>query len=305
MAISSVHVLHQGPVLGALGRTAFMAVRQQLGRAPASTKVAPGPELTRELRPLPQSLIDDYVKHLGGDPRSYRGEVPPHLFSQWCFPVLARLTEGLPYPVMRVVNGGCTVRVREPLRAGEPLVVRAQLERIDDDGSLAVLHQHLFTGTKSAPEALEITVRAIVPIKTAGGEERKNGGEAKKQKPHVPEDAREIQRISLPHDAGLSFAKLTGDFNPIHWLLPYAKASGFPDVILHGFGTFARAWEALVRGVYAGDVHALQQVECRLTRPLVLPHDVSVFVRGHELFVADAVSGPAYLTGSFHARGES
>ena len=32
------------------------------------------------------------------------------------------------------------------------------------------------------------------------------------------DDAREVQRTRLRADAGLGFAKLTGDFNPIHWL---------------------------------------------------------------------------------------
>jgi acyl dehydratase len=121
----------------------------------------------------------------------------------------------------------------------------------------------------------------------------------------VPEDAREIGRVHLAHDAGLSFAKLTGDINPIHWVPAYARASGFPDVILHGFGTLARTWEALNRGVFSGDVRALASLECRLTRPLVLPHDVSFYVRGREVFVADAPLGPAYLTGTFTIRGES
>jgi acyl dehydratase len=305
MGVSSLHVLQQGPVIGALGRTVAVALRAQL--APTNGKpVEPGPEIVRESRALPQSLLDAYVKHVGGDPRAYRGEVPPHLFPQWCMPVLARTLEGLPYPLLRVVNGGCHVRVHAPLPAGEPLVVRARLQGIDDDGSRAVLHQHVVTGTKSVPEALEIDFQAVVPLPKSAKDHGNGGGNgARKQKAHAPVDARELSRVHLPHDAGLSFAKLTGDFNPIHWVPAYARASGFPDVILHGFGTLARAWEALVRGMLAGDVHALASLECRLTRPLVLPHDVSFYVRGHELFVADAPMGPAYLTGSFQLRGES
>jgi acyl dehydratase len=199
-----------------------------------------------------------------------------------------------------VVNGGCHVRVHAPLPTGEPLIVRARLRSVDDDGTRAVLHQHLMTGTSSTPEALEIDFQAVVPLRKGGESDR-----VKRVKPHAPADAREILRVHLPHDAGLSFAKLTGDFNPIHWVPAYARASGFSDVILHGFGTLARAWEALVRGVFAGNVQALASLECRLTRPLVLPHDVSFFVRGNDLFVADAPLGPAYMTGAFQARGGS
>jgi acyl dehydratase len=314
MGVSSLHVLQQGPVVGALGRTVAMALGSQLTKKPsARAPITPGPEITRTARALPQSLLDDYVKHVGGDPRAYRGQVPPHLFPQWCMPVLARTLEGLPYPLLRVVNGGCHVRVHAPLPAGEPLTVRAQLRSVDDDGTRAVLHQHVATGTSSAPDALEIDFQAVVPLATRrvtrpSREVRSahaSPAASRKVKPHAPDDAREILRVHLPHDAGLSFAKLTGDFNPIHWVPAYARASGFPDVILHGFGTLARAWEALNRGVFAGDVQALTSLECRLTRPLVLPHDVSFFVRGRELFVADAPMGPAYLTGTFQTRGGS
>jgi len=306
MGVSSRYVLHQGKVLGALGRSAAVALRQQLlGGGAAAAITTPGPELRRKVKPLPRALVDDYVRHVGGEPRAYKGELPPHLFPQWCMPVLARTLEGLPYPLLRVVNGGCDVRVHGVLRDDEPLVIRARLETIDDDGARAVLHQRVVTGTASAPDALEIDFQAIVVL---SNKDKAGGGDAThppkpRQKAHAPADARELARYALGRDAGLSFAKLTGDFNPIHWVPAYAKASGFGSVILHGFGTFARAWEGLNRGLFAGDVHALRRVSCKLTRPLLLPHEVGLYVQGHELFVADAAGGPAYLTGTFEARG--
>jgi len=225
-------------------------------------------------------LIDAYVHHLGSDPKSYRGIVPPHLFPQWCMPALARTLEGLPYPIMRVVNGGCFVHVLAPMPDNEPITVRAQLTAIEDDGSRAVLKQTVITGTTSVPLALRIEFTAVVPL-ASGGDEKK--------------------RELLSADAGLSFAKLTGDFNPIHWLPVYAKASGFRNVILHGFGTFARAWEGLTRGTLGGDVRAISSFEARLTRPLVLPHEVGLYTVGNEVFVGDAPGGPAYLTGTYTA----
>jgi acyl dehydratase len=319
MGVTSRHILQQGPVLSALGRTALRALRQRIAPTPeGAAPTLPGPEFHRTRAPLPRTLIDDYVAHVGGDPRAYRGELPPHLFPQWCMPALARTLEAVPYPLLRVVNGGCKVRVLGAIPDGEPLEVRARLVDIDDDGRRAVLHQTLTTGTRSAPEALAIDFYAIVPLgrgngKSAGkgagngaDKDAANGGEgAKKERARVPEQAREIARIRLDHDAGLGFAKLTGDFNPIHWLAPYARASGFPDVILHGFGSLALAWEALNRNLFGGDVHALASFDVKLARPLVLPHDVSVYVQGGEVFVGDAPGGPAYLTGLFQVRGES
>jgi acyl dehydratase len=300
--VATKHVLQQGAVLAALGRTALLAIKQQ--RAPkgsASNFVVPGPEITVERPPLSRELIDAYVEHLGSDPKSYRGIVPPHLFPQWTFPALARTLEGLPYPILRVVNGGCAVQVLAPIPDNEPIITRAQLSAIEDDGARAVLKQTVVTGTRSVPEALKIEFTAVVPL---GGADKKDGAKkdgAKKEKARVPQVAHEVTRESLSADAGLSFAKLTGDFNPIHWLPPYAKASGFRNVILHGFGTLARSWEGLVRGVLGGDVRAITSFEARLTRPLVLPHEVGLYTVGNELYVGDAPGGPAYLVGRYTA----
>jgi acyl dehydratase len=289
-------------------------MRQRLRRAPdvSGPPRTPGPEIYRSRPPLPRKLIDDYVTHVGGDPRTYRGEVPPHLFPQWCMPALARTLEGLPFPLLRAVNGGCRVRVAGHIPDNQPLEVRAHLEDIDVSDRRAVLHQHLTTGARSRPDALAIDFYTIVPLAPPGKKtHRPNETSAntqpspEKERPRVPEAAREIHRTARHKDAGLAFAKLTGDFNPIHWLAPYARASGFPNVIQHGFASLALCWEALAKHLLGGDVHAIESFDVKLSRPLVLPRQVGIYVLGNEVFVGDAAGELAYLTGSFTARGVS
>ena len=305
MGVPSRHILSQGPVLAALGRTVAGAVQQRMRRAPGLVHT-PSAEQIDDLSPLPRALIDDYVRYLGGDPRAYRGEVPPHLFPQWCLPALARTLENLPYPLLRVVNGGCRLKVNAPLRDDEPLQVRARLFDIDDDGRRARLRQQVQTGTASAPDAIEAEIFAVVPVANgkSSGASKEEASVKHNGRPHAPEGSREVARFALGRDAGLSFAKLTGDFNPIHWVPAIARASGFRQPILHGFAELAFAWEGLNRNLLGGDVHAIAELEVRLTRPLVLPHEVGLFVRGRELFLADALGGPAYLSGTFRLRGE-
>jgi hypothetical protein len=310
MHVSTRHVLQHGPVLAALGRTAALALKQRFTGAPPPASATPGPEIYRSHRALPRDLVDDYVRYMGGDPRAYRGELPPHLFPAWCMPALARTLDGLPYPILRVVNGGCRIQVRGRVPDGEPLEARARLQHIDDDGRRAVLEQRVTAGTAQSPEALAIDFYAIVPLGSGSKSNAVNGAgskrapEPKKDRPRVPEAAREIQRTRLRRDAGLAFAKLTGDFNPIHWIAPYARASGFKNVILHGFGSLALCWEALNKNVFGGDVHAIESFDARLSRPLVLPHEVGVYVLGKDVFVGDAPGGAAYLIGSFASKGE-
>jgi len=305
VALPARHIIHQGPVLASIGRTALRALGQRLQKPQAEAQPRgplPGPEIRARIPPLPAALVRDYLRHVGGDPAAYRGTIPPHLFPQWSFALAADTLRALPYPLLRVVNGGCRLQMNAPLPAGEPFEVRARLESVDDDGRRAVLRQRIVTGTAAQPEALQADLYAIVPIANrAQAESEGNGRPARpsKEAPSVPARARELAYWSLGPDTGLAFAMLTGDFNPVHWLRPYARAFGFRSPILHGFATLARAVEGLQRGLFAGAVDALRVVDVRFTRPLCLPARVGLYVDGHDLYVGDAVGAPAYLAGTF------
>jgi acyl dehydratase len=288
MALPTKHVIHQGRVVASLANTAFAALMQRVRKAPAGP--VPGPEIAERIAAPNRDLVRDYVRHVGGDPGAYRSTVPAHMFPHWGFPLAARTLKGIPYPMMRVLNGGCRLEIHRPLPADQPLSVKARLESIDDDGKRAVLHQRVDTGDGAVVGHLY----AIVPV----GEGKKAAG-ARKDPARVPQGARELAYWRLGPEAGLAFAMLTGDFNPVHWVRPYAKAMGFRSTILHGFATMARAIEGLNRSVFAGDVSRLKTFDCKFTRPLVLPARVGLYVQGTSVFVGDAPGGPAYLVGEY------
>lgn len=241
MAVSTKHVLQQGPVIATLASVALSGLRQQLGRGPApSMPAVPGPEISATITPRPPPLLRAYIKHVGGDPSAYRGQVPAHFFPQWGFPMASRTLAGLPYPMFKVLNGGCRLEINGPLPAKEALHARARLEDIDDNGRRAVIHQRVATSTGAHPDAVVGHLYAVVPLGGKG-----DGPKGKrKERPRVPQDAEELQRWRLRPDAGLDFAKLTGDFNPVHWIPSYARAFGFRNTILHGFSTMPGPWRA-------------------------------------------------------------
>jgi acyl dehydratase len=276
-------------MLRALGGVALSALVRPHATGSA---VVPGPWIEAELPPRPEALIRDYVEHVGGDPAWYRGRVPAHLFPQWGFPLLLCTLSGLPYPYARAVNAGCRIEQRGPLPAGEPLLVRARLATIDDDGRRALITQELFTGTRSSPQAMRAEMRVHVPLRRS---QSKGGG----KRPTVAGDARAITTLDVGARAGLEFALLTGDFNPLHWVRPYARLAGFRSTILHGFATLARAVEALNGALFAGDPLRLAAVDVRFTKPLVLPATVSVYTSAGDLWVGDPKRGSAYLEGRF------
>jgi acyl dehydratase len=93
----------------------------------------------------------------------------------------------------------------------------------------------------------------------------------------VPEQRFPIQRVNLVMYAGAS-----GDFNPIHWNEPFAKAVGLPDVIAHGMLTMAEA--ARVVTDWVGDPGALVDYGVRFSKPVVVPAE-----GGAELVVGGTV----------------
>jgi acyl dehydratase len=115
----------------------------------------------------------------------------------------------------------------------------------------------------------------------------------------VAGNARELSRFRLSANAGLAFALLTGDLNPVHWLRPYACAAGFDGTILHGFATLARVVEALQLTLFGGRTDRLKVIDVRFTRPLCLPAEVGLYLAGDELSVGTEPGEPAYLTGTF------
>jgi acyl dehydratase len=299
---SARHVLRQGRVVAALAGVAVPALLRRLGRPEAALVdiVVPGPEIAEHVGPRPVALSRDFVRHLGGDPRSYDGRVPPHLFPQWALPALARTTWGLPFPMLDAVNGGCRLHLRGPLPAGEPLEVRARLEGVEDDGRRAVLRQRLTTGPAAAPDSLVAEIFVVVPSAQADGPpSAARAAQPRKEPARVPAGARELAYWTLGRDAARGFAMLTGDVNPVHWCGPWARVFGFAGAILHGFATMARAMEGLQRALFAGAVDRLRIVDVRFTRPLGLPAQVGLYVDGSRFFVGTAPNGPAFLAGAF------
>ncbi len=301
MGVPSKFIAYQAPVIATLGRTAFGALyRQATGHKPPPSPV-PSPETIAVLPPRPKDLVRCYVRHVGGDPSAYRGKLPPHLFPQWGFPLAGEAFSKLDYPLQNILNAGCRMEIRAPLPDSEPLHVRARLQSVDDNGRRALLQTRVVTGTASSPEALIGDIFALVPLGRGKGAKKEKKEE--KEPVRVPLDAQELAYWRIGPSAGLEFAKLTGDFNPLHWVKPYARAFGFRSTILHGFSTMARAVEGVVQGLLSGAADAVELVDVKFTRPLLLPAKVGLYLTDEQkIYVGDGPGARAYLEGEIRLR---
>ncbi|MEO0326724.1 MAG: MaoC/PaaZ C-terminal domain-containing protein [Myxococcota bacterium] len=293
MGVSARHVLQQLPTLGAMVRAGARDALRAVKRPPdEALPELPGPWITATLPPRQPLMTEVYARHVGADALRYEGRVPPHLFPQWTFPLQLEAMRSLPFPLGRMLNAGARLEVDEALPMNEPLQVATRLERVDASPSRVLVECLSETGTALRPAAQRARFRAILP--------RRGSGQPKSA---IPDDARELARWTIPVDAGLDFAKLTGDFNPIHWVPSYAKAWGLANVILHGFSTLARTWEGLAHRL------AMEPglLDVRFEQPLVLPAQVGLFVRGDaqegEVWVGQAPGAAPSMRGTYRARG--
>lgn len=301
MSTPAKHILSQGPVLATLARTAVTALhRRHVEARPDTFPSTPGPELRQRIAKLPTSLVRDYIRHVGGDPSAYAGRVPHTMFPQWTFPLAAQTLRDLPVPLHKIINAGCKLELRAPLPADEAWFATARLESLEHDGRRLHLHQRITTSTTTCVDALVAHIHAMVPLPSQETQGAK--GRQHREPARVPTGATEVARWSLRPSAGLDFALLTGDFNPVHWVPAYARMLGFKNTILHGFSTMARTLESLQRNLLAGSTQRLASLDVRFRRPLIVPARVGVYVEGNAVFVGDAAGGPAYLSGTFELR---
>jgi len=270
MSVSWSHVLQQGPCIRTLGKVAIAGLLPNR----AEEVQTPGPKIDLQVPPRAESLLEAYATWSGGANNGYQTTVPPHLFPQWGFPPLANALGRLPWPMTKVLNQGCRLEVRQPLPKGQALQVSAWLSEVREEAHKVRLTTRIVTGTAEHPECLVADVFAVVPLAKP-----KKSGE-KKAPPVVPEGHRKLSDHTLGPKAGLEFALLTGDFNPIHWIRPYAKVAGFRSVILHGFGSMALAWESIVTHELNGESGRLKWMDLRFVRPQFIPGACSVFVDG-------------------------
>jgi MaoC like domain len=278
---------------GLLQKAAFEALRPERDRAKGDNLKPPqvGTTVRHQTQLPPVALQHAFVRFCGGDPSRYAGRTPPHLFCQWVLPAALSLAKRLPYPPLSVVNLGCSLRVEGALPDRGQVTVHSTLIDVSESDGKVRLTLGLLTLFEKEVR-LRAELRLLVRLPNVSTPRPLGPG---RERPIVPDGARELCRRRLGADAGLAFAELTGDFNPIHWSETYARMAGFKSSILHGFGSFALAYESLVGGRLSGRFDDIRRIDAEFAAPLLLPREIGVFSRGDELWVADAPLGPAYM----------
>ena len=76
---------------------------------------------------------------------------------------------------------------------------------------------------------------------------RKSSGPKKKREQEAPFPNELEELWHIPVRTGWEYARISGDFNPIHWSTLFAKATGLPGRIIHGWYSVSRVVARLER----------------------------------------------------------
>ncbi|ALM89898.1 MULTISPECIES: MaoC family dehydratase [Alteromonas] len=82
-----------------------------------------------------------------------------------------------------------------------------------------------------------------------------------------------LAEFDVTADTGRRYAKISGDYNPIHLFGLSAKAFGFKRPIAHGMWTLARA----LSFVPVSEGQHISDVVCRFRRPVMLPCSINIY----------------------------
>lgn len=137
------------------------------------------------------------------------------------------------------------------------------------------------------------TVSCLAP---APRKERRPAGE-------LPELPPLLGQWQVPANTGRRYARVSGDWNPIHLAAPLARPFGFPAAIAHGMWTVARCLGWLAEGAPGPGA----RLEVRFLKPLLLPGEVRLHVDAADesgdraFWLVSSESGVPHLKGRWNS----
>lgn len=185
-----------------------------------------------------------------------------------------------PFPLLGLVHLENRIRVLRPLGGLGPFTVSVQVQNLQphDKGVtfslITQLHDQLGLLWEGDSRILCRALRldGAVPAREAAAE--------------LPQTT--LAHWQAPANIGRRYARIAGDYNPIHLSALSAKLFGFPRAIAHGLWNKARALAELGEHLPS----AGYQVEVRFQKPVLLPAAV------HLLASEPAASGQFSLLGA-------
>jgi acyl dehydratase len=233
---------------------------------------------------------------------------PPFFPATWEVGLTLEMLAGLetPLPLGPMVHVSTEMVWMRPLPAGEAVRCRVELDRVERVKRglrLTVLARNWLGAGQLCCQGTTVFMLRMRPP-ADGVRLPEPPLESDEAQPPVDGWA-ELGHWELPAGEGRRYARVSGDYNPIH-LWPWtARPFGFRAPILHGFATAARAAHGIIEQRLHGDASALRRMRITFRAPLPLPGAAALRVHdaGPERWfrVAAPGEGPVYAEGTYGA----
>lgn len=233
--------------------------------------------------------------------------LPPTVASLWETALALELLSvaGVGLPRGGLIHLESEVVPVRPMYAADRFRARVELDRLEAHrrGTLLVLRSRCWNGAGQLAQESEVKLlaRSAKPPALSGPRVMEDEGA------EAPTVWRTLTELRLPANLGRRYARVSGDYNPIH-LWPWsARLLGFHRPILHGACIEAMVAHALIDDRLGGDAGALRRLQIAFRAPLPLPAAVQLQVaerRRFRLVDTDRADGRPYAEGCYLGKAE-
>ncbi len=167
-----------------------------------------------------------------------------------------------PIPAMGIIHGRNSIVQHRALKAGESLDFVVKV-----DGSRDVRNGYEFDVVTLASSGSELAWESVTTV-FVRRKAPEGAPKTPREKPADPVPMAETKPWAVPHDQGRRYAKVSGDYNPIHlWPITARLLGGFPRPIAHGMWSLARCVAELEGRAPA----PVARLDVEFKRPVLLP----------------------------------
>ncbi|WP_339529742.1 MULTISPECIES: MaoC family dehydratase [unclassified Pseudomonas] len=185
-----------------------------------------------------------------------------------------------PFPLLGLIHLNNRIRIHRPLGGVSELSISVHTQNLKPHPKGAT-----FELVTSVEDSLGLLWEAESRMLCRGV---KLEGHAEEHAEPCPTQVNELTRWKAPADIGRRYARVSGDYNPIHLSALTAKLFGFPQAIAHGLWNKARTLAALSEHLPAANI----EIDVEFKKPVRLPGDVTL------LASAAGSSGEWWLKGA-------
>ncbi|KTC63083.1 acyl dehydratase [Pseudomonas fluorescens ABAC62] len=170
-----------------------------------------------------------------------------------------------PFPLLGLIHLSNRIRLNRPLGGVSEVSIAVHTQNLQPHAKGAT-----FDLVTTVEDALGVLWQAESRMLCRGV---KLEGEVADDVLATPSQVSELTRWKAPANIGRRYARVSGDYNPIHLSAPTAKLFGFPQAIAHGLWNKARTLAALGEHLPTANV----EIEVTFRKPVRLPSEVVLY----------------------------